>query len=63
MMQKETWQYEALRALGDGQWLMDNPTNGLSDLGAHMVKQMVSSQSFYPSPTHVTARDKPLHGK
>jgi hypothetical protein len=64
MMQKETWQYEALRALGDGQWLSDNPTHGLSELGAHMVKQMVGTTYFLALLyTHTTDRDKPSHGK
>ncbi|ORY09175.1 hypothetical protein BCR34DRAFT_589537 [Clohesyomyces aquaticus] len=39
-MQKEFWSTEALRALGDGQWLNDNPTSGLQDLGNHMAHQM-----------------------
>ncbi|KAF2684625.1 hypothetical protein K458DRAFT_431527 [Lentithecium fluviatile CBS 122367] len=37
---KQSWSAEAVRALGDGQWIVDTPTFNLEALGNHLAHQM-----------------------
>lgn len=41
-MLKQTFENPSVRALGDGQWLMANPTEGLEEYMGHMHDRMVS---------------------